>query len=390
MTCIDEGRLRAWLDHELAEEQNADIANHLGTCAQCRERVDSLRQSTAFMAHCLGPDHEAQGPAPIEAALGRFHLRQQESVPDSPRRIAWRPALAVAAALLVIAGIVSTSAGRAWAEHVLAMLRIEKVTAVPVDFSVFTSPEGHNAGQMLARLLNSDLVITMQPLKPQPVADQAAAAHAAGFDVRLPVDANAPGRLAVGGETAFQMTLHRESLQAILDEAGRPDLQLPANLDNALIAVHIPRSVIARYGPCPVPGEHRERQSPEPPSRPHAYAGCTILRQVPSPTVSVPPGLNLQQLATIGLELTGMSASAAEDYTRTVDWTSTLVIPVPDRIANSSSVTVDGQQGVLIRRAGRNQNGPDYQLVWTRRGMIYAITGWGDPASALAMADTLR
>ena len=389
MTCIDDGRLRAWLDHELAEDQGADLANHLETCAHCRERLDALRQSTVFTAHHLGPDHEPQEEsAQTEAALGRFRLRQQqESVLDPPRRIAWRPALAAAAALVMIVGIASTSAGRAWAEHVLAMLRIEKVTAVPVDFSALSSPEGRNAGEMLARLLNSDLVVTMKPQKPQPVADQAAAAQAAGFDVRLPMDANTPPQLSVGGETAFQITLHRQRLQAILNEAGRPDLQLPANLDHALIAVHIPRSVVARYGSCPAPGGHHEKQ---PPSPPRAYPGCTILMQVPSPTVSVPPGLNLQQLATIGLELTGMSASTAEAYTRTVDWTSTLVIPVPERVALSESVSVDGQQGVLIRRAGRNQPGPDYQLVWTRHGMIYAIGGWGDPAAALAMADTLQ
>jgi hypothetical protein len=264
------------------------------------------------------------------------------------------------------------------------MLRIEKVTAVPVDLSTFSSPEGRSAGQMLARLLNSDLVVTMKPQKPQPVADQAAAAQMAGFTVRLPVGDNAPAHLFVGSETAFQITLHRQRLQAILDEAGRPDLQLPANLDNALIAVHIPRSVLARYGNCPAPDEGSSA------SRPHAYPGCRMLMQVPSPTVSVPPGLNLQQLAAIGLELTGMSPSLAESYTRTVNWTSTLVIPVPERMANSEAVSVDGEQGVLIRRARPNQAMPNYQLVWTRHGIIYAIAGWGDSASALAMANTLQ
>lgn len=390
MSCIEEGRLRAWLDHDLPEEKGVDVANHLETCPHCREQVDALTRRGAWIAHLLNSHPEPQAPDVTEAALDRFRLRrQQEAAAISPRRIAWRPALAAAAVLVMVAGLVFTSTGRAWAEHVLTMLRIEKVTAVPVDLSPLSSPEGHNAGQMLAHLLNSDLVVTMKPQPPQPVADQAAAAQAAGFDVRLPAGGQAPAKLAVGSEAAFQITLHRDNLQAILDAAGRPDLQLPANLDNALIAVHVPRSVVARYGACPAP--HGPNQTkPAQPSRPHTYPGCTILMQAPSPTVSVPPGLNLQQLATIGLELTGMSASAAANYTSTVNWTSTLVIPVPERIANSASVSVDGQQGVLIRRAGGNQSAPGYQLVWTRHGIIYAIAGWGDPAAALAMADTLQ
>lgn len=391
MTCIDDGRLRAWLDHELTEEQGVDVANHLEVCALCRERADVLTRGIAFAAHLLGADPEPQESVQTEAALHRFRLHQQrERAADIPRRMVWRPIWAAAAALIMIAGIASTSAGRAWAEHVLAMLRIEKVTAVPVDFSALSSPGGRNTGEMLARLLNSDLVVTMKPQAPQPVADQAAATHAAGFDVRLPDGSNALAQLSVGSEAAFQITLHRQSLQAILDEAGRSDLQLPDTLDNALIAVHIPRSVVARYGSCPAPGTRVEKHTPGKPSPPHAYPGCTVLVQVPSPVVSVPPGLNLQQLATVGLELSGMSPSTAEHYTSTVDWSSTLVIPVPERIASSESVSVDGQQGVLIRREGSQQTMPAYQLVWTRHGIIYAITGWGDPASALAMANTLQ
>lgn len=389
MTCMEDGRLRAWLDHELPEDHGIEVANHIEECGHCRERADALKQQMSRVADLLGSQPAQAEPGQTEAAWERWLRRRQgEMETPSRRRLAWRPALAAAAALIAIVGIVSTSAGRAWAEHVLAMLRIEKVTTVPVDLSVLSSPEGRNAGQMLARMLNTDLVVTMKPQPPQPVADAAAAAKAAGFDVRLPFEPPAPAQLAVGGEAAFQITLHRQSLQAILEEAGRSDLRLPDNIDNALLAVHIPRSVVARYGSCPKPEARREE--PAPSSPPKGYPNCTVLVQVPSPTVSVPPGLNLQQLAAIGLELTGMSASEAEGYTRAVDWTSTLVIPVPERIASSESVPVDGQQGVLIRRGGDQNAAPRYQLVWTRHGIIYGIAGWSDPSAALAMANNLQ
>ena len=111
--------------------------------------------------------------------------------------------------------------------------------------------------------------------------------------------------------------------------------------------------------------------------------------QVPSPTVSVPPDLNLQQMAAVGLQLTGMSPSQAETLVRSIDWTSTLVIPVPERIANSQTVSVDGQTGVLILQQ-RNPSASGYNLVWTRKGIVYSISGWGDSAQALQMADSLQ
>lgn len=397
MNCIEEGRLRAWLDHELDPEPMRQVADHLQRCAHCGAAAERLAQRSGRLAQWLETgESDAAGQSSLtESALLRWRSRRMAAMAAAPAKIRWWRAawllsprtLATAAALLVVVVISSSTVGRAWAARVLEMLRVQKVTAIPVDSAVFSSPQGKQAGQMLDQLISSSLVVTMKPGQPLPVSSAAAASQAAGFAVRLPAGLPAPARLLVHGEAAFQMTLDRSRLQAILDEAGRSDLQLPADVQNALIAVHVPHLVSARYGACPAAsgssgpgGEGRHRG---------AYPGCTILMQVPSPTVSVPPDLNLQQMAAVGLQLTGMSPSQAETLVRSIDWTSTLVIPVPERIANSQTVSVDGQTGVLILQQ-RNPSASGYNLVWTRKGIVYSISGWGDSAQALQMADSLQ
>ncbi len=60
-----------------------------------------------------------------------------------------------------------------------------------------------------------------------------------------------------------------------------------------------------------------------------AATNCVYLVQVPSPTVSVPPNLNMAEIAEAGLQLAGMTASEAHAFCQTVDWSSTMVVPVP-------------------------------------------------------------
>jgi anti-sigma factor RsiW len=51
--CDFDGRLIAWLDHELPEEEAADVDRHVAACTQCRKRADAYgRVSVAFAAYC--------------------------------------------------------------------------------------------------------------------------------------------------------------------------------------------------------------------------------------------------------------------------------------------------------------------------------------------------
>ena len=52
--------------------------------------------------------------------------------------------------------------------------------------------------------------------------------------------------------------MDRERLQDVVDQAGRPDLLVPATIDGAMVSVNVPRSITLQYGDCE---PHVDRQA---------------------------------------------------------------------------------------------------------------------------------
>jgi len=51
--CDFSGRLVAWMDRELLDDEAADVERHVRDCSECRRCVDSYEEvSRAFVAHC--------------------------------------------------------------------------------------------------------------------------------------------------------------------------------------------------------------------------------------------------------------------------------------------------------------------------------------------------
>ena len=83
-----------------------------------------------------------------------------------------------------------------------------------------------------------------------------------------------------------------------------------------------------------------------------------------------------------------MSAEEAGSFTSTVDWTSTLVVPIPSNAATYEQVTVDGVTGTLVQRT--TDASSRFALLWVRDGIIYAISGPGaNSEQAIEMANSL-
>jgi hypothetical protein len=104
--------------------------------------------------------------------------------------------------------------------------------------------------------------------------------------------------------------------------------------------------------------------------------------------VSAPANLDVEALARIGLEFTGMSPEEAAELTSTVDWTSTLLLPIPQNAATHEQVSVDGVTGTLIQQYPEPDS--EFLLVWVKDGIIYAISGLGiNSQQAIEMANAL-
>ena len=401
MNCVSENNLRAYHDAELGAVQDSEIEAHLAGCAECTKRLSEIAATAARVEKqmvSLGAS-SAEMKIDAQAALARFKAQQGaevETIPSKPDFVAdetnvrargrrWRPLWIGAVAATILLCSLVFPFGRGLAQRLLGTLRVEKVQPVRLDFSAL---DGNRPLQEMLRQMISDKVVVTADEKPQPASSAADAGQLAGFSAHvLGARTDAP-KFIVGGQHAFHMTIDRTRLQDIFDQAGRADLLLPATLDGANVSVNVPRSIMVEYGDCPEGHPAGAAQTAPAPVHSGAWANCLALQEVPSPLVNMPSDLNLQQLAEIGFQLAGMSATQARSLGQTIDWKSTLVLPIPQFASSYSQVTVNGVQGTLIEGSGRR--GPDYVLVWVKNGIIYGLVGHGDSSNAVALANTLN
>ena len=213
-------------------------------------------------------------------------------------------------------GIVVPST-RAWQIKFLNLFRVQQVVVVPVDFTGMQQLTGNGTlGKQVSDLISSSVTTQQKPGSPVTVADAAKASQQAGFTVRVP-QAMTPSRISVEGAGAFTFKVDVAKAQALLNEAGRPDLVLPSSINGADVSVTIPASVSVAFGTCPDPAAQDTANGINSNgSAGRQYPDCVILAEIPTPTVSAPADLNIAQLAQIGLEFTGMTSDQAAAFTQ--------------------------------------------------------------------------
>ena len=391
MTHLTENTLRTYLDHELAEAEQAAAQSHLAACAACRAELSALESRAASVKArlaALAPSGaEAARAAP--AAWAQFKRKEKQTMLQSLFSRRMRPVWAGVTLVAVFAIALSFAPVRALASNFLGLFRVQQVTVLPVDTTSLKALTGNSPlTSEISQMFSSSVTVTRPASDPKDVSSAAEASQLAGFSVRLPANQPAAPQLTVQSGTAFEFKVDRAQAQALINEAGRSDLQLPASVDGAVVKVDVPAGVTASYGNCPKPtkGSQPDKQHG---SAGRLYADCVMFVQMPSPTVSTPPDLDLAQLAEMGLQFSGMTAQQAHDYSQTVDWASTLVIPIPQNGATYKQVPVDGVKGYLIQRP--TDDVPEYALVWVKDGIVYAIGALGsDSSKAVAMANALK
>jgi len=382
---LNDGQLRAALDGE----SSAAERQHLQDCAACRARQSALRaqvRQAVSPLDFLAPTAQ-DSDLGARMALHRFHQRRTEKeIPMFKRLFTSTAFRYVAVFLLLLAAILATPNGRALADQFLNLFRVQQVAIVPIDFTGMQQLTGQGPiGQRVSQLISNSITITQEPGEPLDATDAEQATQLAGFRVRLP-QGQTPSHISVMPAAAFSFQIDHDKAQTLLNDVGRSDLVLPKTIDGADIAVSIPANVSAAYGDCPRPKEKDEGSG----SRERQYTDCILLAQLPSPTVSAPAGVDVAQLAQIGLEFSGMSPEEAAVFTENVDWTSTLVIPIPRDAASYEQVTVDGVSGTLVQRLSNDGDAPQFILIWVKEGIIYALNGLGsDTEAALEMANSL-
>lgn len=392
MRC-DMGALRAYLDGEDSPAARAAMDAHLADCTSCRRELESMRKRVDLVEALL-PElepHERMIPEP-GAALARFR-RSQAGARSAGRyqrsarlrqlrgwmtmiegRVSanWRRRVLVgASALAVLLVLFSFAPVRRAAADFLGIFRVRKFAVIPIDPSQAQRLE--DLMDQYGETVFGEPTILREEGEPVTVEDASSASALAGFNVRTPgelPEGSALQEIAVQSGPALRFDIQMAMVRVLAEAAGLQDVALP-DVETATIEIDVPQLVTQEF------------RSP--------FGSFTIF-QMPSPQASIPDGIDPVMFAELGLQLLGMSAEDAQGIARSVDWTSTVVIPMPTDVGESSEITVDGASGLLLEeRDSRGSSGGSRTILWERDGIVYAVEGRRiDSRSLLLVADSLQ
>lgn len=293
--------------------------------------------------------------------------------------------------VLVLAVAMAFPPVQAIANSFLGLFRVQQVTFVQVNATDL--PQQLGSSQLFENLLSKDAQFESVG-EVQTVASGSEASSLAGIPVRLPAQIEGTPDLTVQAGEHATLKIDLPAVKALLQGIGQDNIDLPDNLNGATVTVDLPRAVTAGYGNCATSSvmAHPAGTDPDMPGTP-LQADCTTLIQLASPTISAPPGLDLTQLGQAYLQVLGMSAQEAAKFSQSVDWTTTLVVPVPRyRGLSYEDVSVDGVSGTMIQQAYNTSTGSRTFtiLLWVKNGIIYSLHTPGDSSGALAIANSLK
>ena len=312
-------------------------------------------------------------PAPAFARQLKSRLRALDAPAVAQRRSpTWRW-LATAASFVALAFAFTFPAVRSAAEAFLDYFRVVNFAGVAFD------------PQRMAQLWSSSTVdlssliggqVTPAAPPPPPVAystlDEASAA--AGMPLHTPTwlpQGFTLTSIEVGGGHEFSVQGNTEKLQSVLDALGITDETVPAGLDGQTVSIQIPPVARLVYGD----GQHQ-----------------VTLTQSRSPVVALPAGVDIASLAEIGLRLLGLDRSEAYRFAQSIDWRSTLLVPVPVATATFHQVEVGSGTGLVIE-AG-SQLGPPRPagslVLWSNADTVYALGGPVRSTDTLQMAQSVQ
>lgn len=282
--------------------------------------------------------------------------------------------IALAACCAVVFAVFTVPAVRAAAQAFLDMFRVVNFVGVSV------TPEAmqrlRNTGVDLPHLLGDEVHVLQKAGPPTPYPTPQEAGAVAGFHVRLPTwmpvgwDTQPPG-VEILGETSFRVTIDTAKLQQVLGALGIDDETLPQNINGQSATIHTSSAVVVQW-------KHDDR--------------TVELLQAPSPQAQFPAGIDLAALGEIGLRILGTPREDAYRLAQSIDWRTTLLLPVPPNAGRFSQVTVQGNPGLLISMMGKG--GPrrygGAMVLWSNNGQVFALRGTLQAPDLVEIAQTLQ
>jgi hypothetical protein len=289
----------------------------------------------------------AESPRAAPQALARLRT---EIVPKPNRFVFGRLtemfkrkyALASMAVLILFSLAFTFPSVRAAASDFLGLFRVQKFAAISI------SPEQLAMLEQIADsgLFPGEVQMFKEPGQPTAVNSLAEAESATGQSVRTLADFGEPDRIQTMTGGSGRLIVNVEDTRAIIEIAGVDPRLIPDSLEGASIDVTVYPAVSQQWQDI-------------------------VLVQSASPLVDYPDDVDTVALGEALLRVLGMDSRQARQLARNIDWTNTLLLPVPENIASFSEVQVDGTSGLALT----SLNGRDTALMWQKDGIVYILSG---------------
>ncbi|NLG29277.1 MAG: hypothetical protein GX557_15310, partial [Chloroflexi bacterium] len=261
-------------------------------------------------------------------------------------------ALASLVVIGVVVGLASFAPARALAAQFLGIFRVQRFAAVAVP------PSQADIQQLEAQLEQGLVAYEPQVVVDEPVVDVSSierASELAGFQVRMPsyLPFDGSPTIQVKGRTELASAIDRDALVLLLETAG---------MDNAAIAADWPGGEVRAIAPATVSIEVGSEE-------------LMSIVQVWKAEIQYPAGLEPSVVSEAALRLLGLPAEQARKFSESIDWTSTLLLPVPSRLASFRELEIAGQQAILLTAGDPDigEQGEPHVLLWEKDDVLYAI-----------------
>lgn len=244
--------------------------------------------------------------------------------------------------VLMVSALVAFPSVRAAANDFLGLFRVQKFAPISV------SPQQLALLERLGEegLEPGEFVVTQELGEPQQVDSPEAAAAVAGFTPQgLPNRAELIRTYVMDGG-AGHLVVDLAGARAIVEAAGADPLLLPDSLDGARVDVTVYDSI----------GQ--------------LYDTGVVLIQSPIPDVNYPADVNPAVLGEALLQVLGTEPGEARRIAQSIDWTSTLLLPIPQDLGTYREANINGVSGVVLEPFD-----PDAEaaVVWQKDGMVYMM-----------------
>ncbi|HSG17779.1 MAG TPA: hypothetical protein VLE70_15850 [Anaerolineae bacterium] len=287
-------------------------------------------------------------PRPASQALAVLRRRNEPRRRIGPRalptlfgrRYAWATLMAVLA--LVVA--MSFPGVRAAASDFLGLFRVQKFTPISISAEQLALLEDV-AG---SGLYPGEVVFFEEPSEPVRVDSLAEAEAAAGWQAGGPGQLGEPDAIYVIGGASGRLTINVENARTLMSLAGADPELIPDSLDGAEVNVTVYPAISQNWD------------------------DGVVLIQSPSPLVAYPEDVNVTALGQALLEVLGMEPGPARRLAESIEWTNTVLLPVPASIASFSEVQIGGSSGLALTSV----DGQNAAVLWESEGMVFVLSGF--------------